>query len=168
MNQRIAYILTGVALLACGILALYEVRRHGLPRYPTGDFVVDMLTQRPDLMIPALAGVIACGIGIQLVNVAVLRPSTPLRRIISAVLFVGILAFSVCVGACGLIGWITFVQHDSPADDFAAMVIFPRALQTLLGLGIALGMLLWAVIEFAEITLFARFGGEGLQSSASE
>lgn len=145
MLKRAAYLLIGVGLIACGVLVPYAFGRYGLPRLPSDGAPLSLITERDDVMIPALMAIIACGSGIQIVTVALLRPSTTLRRIVSAALFVGILVSSVVAGVGGIIGWNSWAQHAFPGDGIGLLPVMPRVLQTFLGFGGALCMLLWIV-----------------------
>ncbi len=108
-------------------------------------------------------GIVTLGGGAQLAQLALLPQLSALQRSVFAVQALGDAIAGVFVGICGLAGWITFVQHDSPFDDFAVMVIFPRAAQAIFGLLIAASAIICLLTYPALFGIAARIVkiGEG-------
>lgn len=151
---RMKYIVTGIGFVACGLLLLYALQRRDWPSFPARGPAFTIYNES-GLLVPALTILVACVIGVQLLNLALLvRSSTP-QRIVAVVLILVLVLSSAVVGVCGLVGWITFVQQDSPFDDLAGITLVPLMAQTIFGFLVALGAIIYVWLYLAQTDVLA-------------
>lgn len=156
MMKRTTYIVAAAGCVACGLLLLYALRRRDWPSLPTRGPVFSLFNEA-GLLVPTLAILVAWGVGVQILNLALVVRSTTPQRIVSLFLMAVLALPGAFVGVCGVVGWSTFAQQDSPYDDFAGMTIVPLAAQTLFGFLVALGAIIYLWLYFEQIDLFAAF-----------